>query len=91
MVRDRSAVRSHTLRKPALLPPAEVGCAILQAVEQNVSLSVEECAVQVARRFGFRSTSAELSRVVAAAADRLAAQGRLQRDGAELRRGALTD
>ena len=88
VVRDRSAVKSQTLRKTAMLPPEEVGCAILQAVEQNVSLSVEECAVQVARRFGFRSTSAELRRVVAVAADRLAAQGRLQREGAELRLAA---
>lgn len=78
VVRDRSAVRSHTLREPALLPPVEVEWAIQQVVEQNVALSAEECAVQVARRFGFRSTSAELRRVVDAAVDRLVAQGSLE-------------
>ena len=85
VVRDRSAVQSRTLRKVALLPPEEVACAILQAVERNVSLAAEECAVQVARLLGFRSTSADLSSVVTAAADRLVAAGLLQRDGAELR------
>ena len=88
VVRDRSAVRSHTLREPALLPLAEVECAILQVVEQNVSLSVEECVVQVARRFGFRSTSAELSDVVAFDADRLVERGSLHREGTELRLAA---
>ncbi len=78
VVRDRSAVQSRTLRKPALLPPVEVEWAIQQVVEQNVALSAEECAVQVARRFGFRSTSAELRRVVDAAVDRLVAQGSLK-------------
>ena len=85
VVRDRSAVKSRTLRKVTLLPPEEVERAILQAVEQNVSLPDAECAVQVARQFGFRSTSADLRGVVAAAAGRLTAAGRLQRDGAELR------
>ena len=85
VVRDRSEVKSRTLRNVALLPPEEVECAILQAVEENVALADAECAVQVARRLGFRSTSAELRQVVAAAADRLTAAGRLQRDGAELR------
>lgn len=85
VVRDRSAVKSRTLRKVTLLPPEEVERAILQAVEQNVSLADAECAVQVARQFGFRSTSADLRGVVAAAANRLTAAGRLQREGAELR------
>ena len=88
VVRDRREVQSGTLRKPALLPPEEVECAILQVVEQNVSLSVKDCAVQVARRFGFRRTSEDLRRVVDAATDRLVTRGRLQRDGAELRLAA---
>ena len=88
VVRDRREVQSRTLRKPALLPPEEVEWAILQVVEQNVSLSVKDCAVQVARRFGFRRTSEDLRRVVDAATDRLVTRGRLQRDGAELRLAA---
>ena len=78
VVRDRSEVKSLTLRKPALLPPVEVEWAILQVHEQNVALSAEKCAVQVARRFGFRATSPELRRVVAAAVERLVAQGSLK-------------
>lgn len=88
VVRDRREVQSGTLRKPALLPPEEVECAILQVVEQNVSLSVKDCAVQVARRFGFRRTSEDLRRAVDAATDRLVTRGRLRRDGAELRLAA---
>ena len=91
VVRDRRAVRSQTLRQADLLPPEEVDRAILQAVEHNVALSGDECAVQVARSFGFKSTHADLRKVVAKRITWLISQERLQREGTELRLAPATD
>ena len=62
-VRDRKHATA-SLRKPEVLPPSEVRQAILLAVKQNVALSNQEVAVEVARQFGFASTSQALSEYV---------------------------
>lgn len=84
-VRDRSDVTSSTLRKVDMLPPQEVQLAILQAVERNIGIGSAECAVEVARAFGFKSTSAEMRKCVAENRNRLVSEGRLSVLGEELR------
>ncbi len=91
VVRDRSEVKSQTLRKVEMLPPEEVDQAIMLVVASSVSLSVADCAVQVARMFGFKSTSGDLRRVVERRATRLASVGRLAGNGEEIRLGVTAE
>ncbi len=85
MVRDRSQVESATLRKVAMLPPTEVRAAILHAVERNIGITPTDCAREVARAMGFKTTSADMRRFVANEAEQLVRDGRLERRGEELR------
>ncbi len=76
-VRDRSGVSFPTLRKVNMLPPREVRAAIVEAVERNIGIRVSDCAVEVARAFGFKSTSAHMRACVEQNAELLVGQGRL--------------
>lgn len=60
VVRDRSAARSPTLRKPNMLPPAEIRVAILEIIGRNFGATEEQVVQAAARAFGFKSTSAQL-------------------------------
>ncbi len=84
-VRDRSDVSSSTLRKVDMLPPREVQAAIVQAVERNVGITERDCAVEVARALGFKSTSADMRRCVSENARQLVSEGKLSLQGQELR------
>ena len=84
-VRDRSNVRAATLRKVEMLPPAEVRLAVLQVVERSVGITENDCAVEVARAFGFKATSADMRRYVAENAKLLVSEGRLVVQGSEYR------
>jgi len=84
-VRDRSMVNSATLRKVEMLPPTEVRQAILEVVERSVGITERDCAVEVARAFGFKSTSADMRKCVAENARRLVAVGQLSVQGSEYR------
>lgn len=57
-VRDRRKLENPLLKKPEMIPPQEYQKAILHAVKRCVGINKEECAVEVARIFGFQSTSA---------------------------------
>ena len=76
-VRDRSNVSSSTLRRVNMLPPQEVRAAIVEAAERNIGITVSDCAVEVARAFGFKSTSADMRACVAKNSELLVGQGRL--------------
>ena len=84
-VRDRSRVRSGTLRKVDIISPPEVRLAILEAVERNVGITEVDCAVEVARALGFKSTSADMRRCVAENARQLVSEGGLAVQGTEYR------
>ena len=84
-VRDRGNVSSPSLRKVYMLPPSEVRAAILQAVERNIGIGVAECAVEVARAFGSKSTSADMRECVAENAEQLVSEGRLSVVDGQLR------
>ncbi len=81
-VRDRSAADSASLRKPDLLPPQEIREAVRRVIAANFGGSIEHVTIEVARLFGFKSTSAQLRSVVEAQIDRLVRDGTLDsRDG----------
>jgi very-short-patch-repair endonuclease len=63
-VRDRSAANSSTLRKPEMLPPSEIRFALEKVVESYIGITPDDAAVEVARLFGFKATSAQLRDVI---------------------------
>ena len=76
VVRDRSKAGS-TLRGKDMLPPAEIEAAIRQVVERNIGIGAGDCAVEVSRLFGFKSTSADLRKHFENHARKMVAQGGL--------------
>lgn len=85
-VRDRSDVQSLTLRRPELLPPMEMDVAILELVRNNLGASLDEIALHVSRRLGFRTTSAQLRAALVGRAESLLASAAL-----DLRNGLLVE
>ena len=59
-VRDRSATTSPSLRRPEMLPPAELQLAALSIVQSNYGAGREEIVTLVSRLLGFKATSAQL-------------------------------
>ncbi len=57
-VRDRSAVLSQALRRPKMLPPAEMRLALVGVARANLGASPDELVQGAARAFGFRSVGA---------------------------------
>lgn len=64
-VRDRSAVRSASLRKSDTLPPAELEIAILGIVRINYGATDDQVMQAAARAVGFKSTSSQLRDLLA--------------------------
>lgn len=63
-VRRRDSVSSPTLKKPEMLPPAEIRAAVLALVKGNLGAMPHEIPSVVARIFGFKATSAQLRSVI---------------------------
>ena len=84
-VRDRSRVKSATLRRVEMLPPVELSQSIVQVVERSIGITERELAIEVARAFGFKSTSADMRTCVTENARRLVTEGRLSVEGSEYR------
>jgi len=82
-VRDRSRA-SAGLRKPDMLPPAEIDMAVMTTVADNFGATPDELVVAVARAFGFGATSAALRAVIEARARRLVETGALVEKGGML-------
>lgn len=78
VVRDRSGVVSATLRKPEMLPPAEIDEALRTIVGENFGASRDELVQASSREFGFAATSAQLRSVLDARIDALLAGGDLE-------------
>ncbi|MGV1682369.1 DUF3320 domain-containing protein [Sphingopyxis sp. NJF-3] len=81
VVRDRSGVTSPTLRKPEMLPPAEIRQAVLDIVNANYGAGRHDLVLAVSRSFGFLSTSAQLRAVIEAVIDRTLESGDLEERG----------
>jgi very-short-patch-repair endonuclease len=80
-VRDRSKVQSPTLRKPEMLPPAEIEDAALAIVRANYGASRAELVQALSRAFGFASTSAQLKAALGDRIEELVGAGKLVQQG----------
>ena len=85
VIRDRSGVKSLTLRKVEMFPPMEIREGILVAVERNIGINAGDCAREVSRMLGFKSLRADLRNRVADVANEMVAEGSLMLSGEELR------
>ena len=83
-IRDRTEVRAATLRRPEMLPPAEIRTAILEVASAHYGATRSEIAGQVGRLLGFQAVSARLRTLIEAEIERLLAAGRLDRQGPSL-------
>jgi very-short-patch-repair endonuclease len=76
-VRDRGATTSPSLRRPEVLPPAELRLAALSIIHQNYGAGREEVATIVSRLLGFKATSAQLRATIEQTIEDLLASGAL--------------
>lgn len=76
-VRSRADVGSPTLRKPEMLPPAEIAVAIRETVAENLGGAPAEIVQSVSRLFGFKATSTPLRDLIKGVLDELVEQGEL--------------
>ena len=88
-VRDRSAVRSTSLRKSDTLPPAELEIAILDVVRINYGATDDQVMQAAARAVGFKSTSSQLRDLLADVIAALIKGERLARQSGMLVLGPL--
>lgn len=70
-IRNRENVQSATLKKPEMLPPAEIRLAMKTIIDVRCGASRSEAIVEAARLLGFRSTSSQLKSVLDVQIDRL--------------------
>jgi len=59
-VRNRENVFSPDLRKPEMIPPAELRTAILAVIDAGHGAAKQEIPIAIARMLGFKNTSAQL-------------------------------
>ena len=78
-VRDRSAARSPSLRRPENLPPAELEIAVLGVVRENYGAGEDQVIQAASRAVGFKATSGQLRSVVASVVSSLVERERLER------------
>jgi len=76
--RDRTTVQSSGLRRPEMLPPAEIRGALTTVVATHLGATSEEVIVESARLFGFKATSAQLREIMAGELDRLLREGEVE-------------
>jgi len=84
-VRDRTSVRSTTLRKPEYLPPSEIQQAICSVLRENLRGQREEIPSAVGQVLGFSVVSAQLRETVWAQLDALHHQRAVQMQGSVYR------
>ncbi|MGY3230984.1 very-short-patch-repair endonuclease [Luteibacter sp. HA06] len=74
-IRDRSEVESIALRKPDMLPPAELAAAVVLVVERNFGASRSQVIERVARAVGVRAISAQVRERISDVVDSLIQRG----------------
>lgn len=78
VVRTRSNVSLASLRKPEMLPPAEIRACLLTLIEHHVGALHDEAIRAAARELGFRSTSEGLRLTIEREIAQLVSAGRLR-------------
>jgi very-short-patch-repair endonuclease len=63
-VRDRSSTESTGLRRPEMLPPAEVDRALLDVAKRNLGAKRSELVQRTCRTFGFKAAGATLRELI---------------------------
>jgi hypothetical protein len=81
VVRNRADVLSASLRKPEMLPPAEIEKAIFDTVSANFGAGRNDLVQAISRGFGFSATSAQLRAMIETEVDKAIASGRLAEQG----------
>lgn len=76
--RTRANVSLASLRKPEMLPPAEIRACLLALIEHHVGASHDEAIRAAARELGFRSTSEGLRLTIEREIAQLVSAGRLR-------------
>jgi len=77
-VRNRSQLEDYLLKKPEMISPEEYRSAITDAVKRCIAINEDDCAVEVARMFGFRKASASFKKQVIMQIPRLVKEGILE-------------
>jgi REase_MTES_1575/Protein of unknown function (DUF3320) len=78
-LRDRSAVRNPSLRRPELLPPAEIRAAALHLARAPVGLAFEHAAEEIGRLLGLEDTGVPSRAAIEPEIERLLRDGALSR------------
>ena len=84
-IRNRSNVASSNLRKPEMIPPAEIRVAILEMVRTHFGVARDEVIPETARLFGFRSTAPSLRDRINSQIEVLLTTGQLEESDTALR------
>ena len=85
-VRNRENADSPSLRKPDMLPPAEIRAAVLALIDAHHGATASEIPIAVARMLGFKTTSGPLRTVIEAQIRRLLRLNTIQESDGMLRR-----
>ena len=84
-IRNRENVSSATLRKPDLLPPAEIRAAILVLIDTHHGAARQEIPNATARIFGFKNTSSQLREIIESQLGKLLRLGTIQEENGMLK------
>ena len=84
-IRDRSDVRSQTLRNVEMISLLEIKEGILSSVNRNIGINPVECAKEVSIVLGYKSLRADLRNRIRMVAGKMVERGDLQMSGEELR------
>ena len=80
-LRDRSAVVSATLRRPEMLPPAELETAVMHVVTSSLGANADEVVLAAPRLLGFKATSAQLRQLFKDVIENMRSAGKLVQHG----------
>jgi very-short-patch-repair endonuclease len=80
-VRDRSGARSPNLRRPDMLPPAEIRVAAVATVRDNFGATADQVVQSVSRTLGIKLTSGQLRTVILTVIGQALAAGELVQQG----------
>lgn len=80
-VRDRSGASSSSLRRPDMLPPAEVKVAAVAVARTNFGAAPDEIVQGVARAFGYKLLGSQLRECIRSVLDAMIEAGELVRSG----------
>lgn len=79
-LRNRQNVQSLGLRKPEMLPPAEIASGIGQIVKDNFGATEDEIVTSISRMLGFKSTSSTLRKTITETLENLLLEEKLIRE-----------